>query len=243
MFNHKLWNSEEFGVKLGFIKGQARALWEVVAEATVDVVMHYHQYSYDTSRPRMLFETLESAGLGSHLTMYVHILNKATGISVGSWKHDAKKLKNQERPWEEVLAQVETQGLESFKPKKETEEKVKQDKAKTTVKVESDAVRNAMQATLDSDAFQALPEDVQAARIRALTAPAPEGQDGTLLDLIPSTELRAKIEEQIVLYISLYEKDPKAAMKSVNAGVDAIKRNLGNSYRPQLNALKEAAAA
>jgi hypothetical protein len=236
-----LWDNDKWAQALLMISASAGQLWKMVSEAAVQAITHYHDHSYDSTRVRQLYETLEQAKLGTHLTCLSHVINKATGIRIGEWKHSSKKLENQAELWQDVLARVESQGLESFKVVRETtdKEKVKQDKAQTSVKVATPEVKAALQKAVDSKAFQALPPEVQTARIRALETGGAGG-----FDLITDPQVRAKLEEYALhLQQAIEAGHAKVALDSLDAGIGKMTRHLKNSISEGVKEIKDAARA
>jgi len=236
---HQILSNEDFVAKLGLIRTSAKQVWELVSLMALDAVLKYHQHSYDTSRCKALDDCLDEAGLGTHQAAFRRVLNTATGVMIGTWKNSAQKLANQPEPWEDVVARLEGLGLDAFRPdkkEKSTVSPIKQDKAKTTVKVESEAVRNATQKLIDE--LQALPEEVQIERLRQAASAKP----ALGLDLLPEGEVRTKAEEYILKLAEVCEAGrPGDAVKSLDAGIKAMGRHIQSSISKTVTELRQAA--
>lgn len=244
---HKVLSGEQFGELIGEIRGSAQALWAKITTAVVDVVLHYHQNSYDTSRPKRLYEVLNEANLGSMETAFTQVLRQATGITGigvgGAWKHNAKILEDKETIWEEVLERVETDGLGAFKPERTAQVKKVNQKAKTSVKLGdavSDEVRNAMQVMVDK-----LPKDPEQALavIRGAEARAKNGAGSTVLDSLAAKSplLLAKAEELLRAIDDEAELDLEAGIKACEVYTDSIRRHIKASLIPKLKGIQDAA--
>lgn len=241
-----LWDNDKWAGVLAQITRSSAELRQVIGEAAFQAIMHYHDHSYDLMRVRQLYETLEGAKLVAECTCFRHVINKATGIAIGEWKHSAKKLENQPELWQDVLARLQTKGLLDFYPTKATTpigEKVKQVKADTTVKVPDAETKAALQKAVDSKAFQALPKNVQIARLRALES----GTVSSDLDVIEDPEVRAAVEAYIIQVADVCKAgDPLAALNQVQASTRKMSKILEHRNARTgtvLSELKQAAAA
>lgn len=241
-FKHTILSNEDFSAKLGQLKAKASEVWALVTVAALDAVLKYHQHSYDTSRCQALDEALEEAKLGTHQAAFRKFLNTATGVMVGTWKNSASKLSNQPEPWEDIVARVEGQGLICLvqeRKDKATTTPIRQEKAKTEVKVDSPAVRNAVQAMVDKLKTEGLSEEAQLERIRAA-----QDSKATGLFAILDPEVRSMAEDYIAKIATLSNAGRQGdAKKSLNAGIQAVSRHIASSLGKTVEELKQAAAA
>jgi len=234
MLKHKLFTPEQFGMACGLILGTAKTLWSQVTEIAIDAVLHYHESSYDTTRPQKVYDMLGEARLGSLQTAYVNFLRESTGITgIGKdapWKHNKGNLEECDETWEAVLLKAEAAGLGQFMPEKTAKvSKVKQ-KAKTAVQVPegtSDAVKNALQVTLDK--IQNLPEAEQLSIVSGTGGENP-------LNAIKSAVSRAEMDQllQNVVAMEVHVEQDKAGKETGPDKNQRILRQTNSIYADSL---------
>lgn len=223
--HNKPWTDAEFKETIGKIRSSAKQLWTLVTLAAVDAVLRYHEHSYDTSRCKSLDEALDQAGLRSHQTCFRALLQQATGITGigGKWKHSQSKLDDQDEEWQEVLARIETEGLDSLQQRPgETKRGDGQKKARTSVKVEgwSKEERNALQKALDSAETPTARQAIVAS-IAAGTAP-PSDRQATDLDVIPDESVREEMRSLALEVAELCQVEQVEGMTGPEKAKDLI---------------------
>ena len=251
MFQHQLCSDTEFGIQIGKLKSAARHSWDLATVLAVDAIRHHHEHSYAVDRPKALYAALEEEGLGSHLSAFVNLLRVTTPISgIGdTWKGTGDKAKFEKlaESWESVLSKLEaddSKGLFSFSPQaqrqgKEKVSKIKQSKARTTLKVSEqipEPVKNALQAAIDKVA-ELTPEQ-QANAVKRLSG---EASTGSLLDRFPE-DLRPLAEEFLMEYIEVGEEFGwKHTRKSLTVGLENMRKHRRNSLEGKVDAVHKAA--
>jgi hypothetical protein len=239
---HKLLQENEFHSQLAVVRKSAKEMWAVVTTLAIDVILHYHQHSFSTGRIVRLYDELASAGLYSHQSALVALIQRTTGIaSIGDgWKHDKAKFAKLERDWQEVLSEVEETGLHLFfegtRPKSKDRGEGNGKKARATPVVKlpeelTENISNAMQITADMMA-EATPE--QQFQALAVAQRVLKGQDvGGPSRAEPSDpELRMLLRSFVTHLIQLESQTELVESKTSNeleSGADKAKRMLQKS--------------